>query len=81
VAWRATQSSPELSVGSEEFGEARRKYGRGFPALIGAGVVHGRVWTGAGARARTARRGCAGCHAPSMSAAVEHMAWFLLLLL
>jgi hypothetical protein len=29
----AAQSSPELSVGSGESGEARREYGRGFPAL------------------------------------------------
>jgi hypothetical protein len=36
VAWRAAQSSSELSVGLEKLSEARREYGRGFPALIGA---------------------------------------------
>jgi hypothetical protein len=49
AAWRAAQSSPELSAGSRESGEAWREYNRGFPALIGAGAVHGRAWTSAGA--------------------------------
>jgi hypothetical protein len=35
VAWRAVQSSPELSAGLEKSSEARREYDRGFPALIG----------------------------------------------
>jgi hypothetical protein len=76
AARRAAQSSPELSAGSGESGEARREYGRGFPTLIGA--VHGQAWTNASARARTAWRGCAGWRAPGMSAAVEHMAPLLL---
>jgi hypothetical protein len=33
--------------------------------FIGAGMVHGRVWISVGARARTARRGRAGCRAPA----------------
>jgi hypothetical protein len=41
----AAQSLLELSAGSGESGEARREYGRGFPALIGAGAMHGRAWT------------------------------------
>jgi hypothetical protein len=36
VAWRAAQSSPELSVGLETSSEARREHDRGFLALIGA---------------------------------------------
>jgi hypothetical protein len=80
VASRAVQSSLKLSAGYEESGEARREYDRGFLPVIGTRVVHGRVWTGAGARVRMARHGCAGWRAPSMSAAVEHVAWFLLLL-
>jgi hypothetical protein len=60
VAWRAAQSSPELSVGLEKLSEVRREYGRGFPALIGAMLCTGEcgpAWTrgrarlGAGARA------------------------------
>jgi hypothetical protein len=43
----------------------RREYGRGRAALLGAGVVHGRAWTGAGARAGVARRGRAGRHVPA----------------
>jgi hypothetical protein len=78
AAWRAAQSSPELSAGSWELGEARRKYGRGFPSLIGAGVVHGQAWTSAGARAHTAWYGCMGWRAPGMSAVVEHVAPLLL---
>jgi hypothetical protein len=46
----AAQSSLELSTGSGESGEARREYDRGFPALIGAGAVHGRAWTSAARR-------------------------------
>jgi hypothetical protein len=70
----------ELSAGSKESGGTLREYGRGFPALIGARVVHRRAWTRAGTRGRTARHGCAGWRAPGMSAAVEQVAWFLLLL-
>jgi hypothetical protein len=33
AARRVAQSSPELSVGSRESGEARREYDRGFPTL------------------------------------------------
>jgi hypothetical protein len=77
VAWQAAQSSLELSAGSEESGEVRREYDRGFPTLISVGTVHGQAWTGTGARAR---RGCVGWRAPGMSVAVEHVAWFLLLL-
>jgi hypothetical protein len=55
AARRVAQSSPELTAGSRELGEAQRKYGRGFPTLIGAGTVHeracGRARLGAGARA------------------------------
>jgi hypothetical protein len=43
AARRAAQSSPALSAGSGESGEARREYDRGFPALIGVGAVHGRA--------------------------------------
>jgi hypothetical protein len=46
-------------------------------AFKGAGAVYGRAWTRVGARALTARRGCAAWHAPGMSAAVEHVALFL----
>jgi hypothetical protein len=46
----------------------------------GAGAVYGRAWTGVGARARMARRGCVSWRAPGMSAAVEHVTRFLLLL-
>jgi hypothetical protein len=74
-ARRAAQSSPELSAGSGESGEARREYDRGFPALIGTARCTG----GRGpARARAARRGCAGWRALGMSAAVEHVAPLLL---
>jgi hypothetical protein len=60
------------SAGSGESGEARREYDRGFLALIGAGAVHGRAWTSAGARASMAWRGGVGWRAPGMSAVVEH---------
>jgi hypothetical protein len=40
-----------------------KEYGRGCTALIGAGAVHGQAWTGAGAWARTARRGHVGLRA------------------
>jgi hypothetical protein len=38
------------------------------------GAVHGRAWTGVGARACTAGRGCAHWHEPGVSAAIEHVA-------
>jgi hypothetical protein len=38
VGWRAAQSSQELSAESEESGEARREYDRGFLDLIGVGA-------------------------------------------
>jgi hypothetical protein len=66
--------SPELRAGSGELGAVRKEYGRGSAALIGMGTVHGRLWTGAGARARTARCGRAGTRARGTSAAVEHVA-------
>jgi hypothetical protein len=47
---------PELRAGSGKLGKERREYGRGRTALIGAGAVHGRAWTGAGARAGVHRR-------------------------
>jgi hypothetical protein len=59
VAWRAAQSSPELSAGLAKLSEARREYDRGFPALIdaarctggrGPAWARGRAWLGAGAR-------------------------------
>jgi hypothetical protein len=61
-----------------ESGEAWREYDRGFPALIDAGAVHGRAWTSAGARTRTAWHGCVEWREPGMSAAVEHVAPLLL---
>jgi hypothetical protein len=48
--------SSELRAGSGELGAMRREYGRGHAALRGAGVVHGRAWTGAGGRAGVHRR-------------------------
>jgi hypothetical protein len=63
--WQVTRRSPELRAGSGELGVVRREYGRGHVALIGAGAVHDRASTGAGARARTARRGRAGWRAPA----------------
>jgi hypothetical protein len=74
AAWRAAQSSPELSLGLGESVEARREYDRGFPILIDAGVVHGRVWTSVGARACTAWCGCADWRESGMSATIEHVA-------
>jgi hypothetical protein len=56
---------PELRAGSGKLGKERREYGRGRTALIGAGAVHGRAWTGAGTRAR-------GLACTGASAAVEH---------
>jgi hypothetical protein len=59
VAWRAAQSSLELSAWLEKSSEARREYGRGFPALIdaarctggrGPAWARGRARLGAGAR-------------------------------
>jgi hypothetical protein len=59
VAWRAAQSSSELSAGLKRLSEAQREYGRGFPALIDAAWCtgrHGPAWArgraqlGAGAR-------------------------------
>jgi hypothetical protein len=72
--WRVVGRSPELRAGSGEFGAVRKEYSRGRAALIGMDMVHGRVWTGAGARARTARCGRAGRRAHGTSAAVEHVA-------
>jgi hypothetical protein len=63
--WRVAGRSSELRAGSGKLGKVRREYGRGRAALIGAGAVHGRAWTGAGARARTARRGRTGWRAPA----------------
>jgi hypothetical protein len=74
ATWRAAQSSPELSVGLGESGEARREYDRGFPVLIDAGAVHGQAWTSVGAWACTAWCGCADWHEPGMLAAIEHVA-------
>jgi hypothetical protein len=54
--WRVARRSPELRAGSGELGVVRREYGRGCAALIGAGAVHGRAWTGAAARASVHRR-------------------------
>jgi hypothetical protein len=56
AAWRAAQSSPELSAGSRESGEARRS---SFCALIGAGTVHGRAWTSVGMHGLARVRGLA----------------------
>jgi hypothetical protein len=74
----AAQSSPELSAGSGESGEAWREYDQGFPALY-------RLRRGAqagvdqhGTQACTAWCGCAGWHAPGMSAMIEHVAPLLL---
>jgi hypothetical protein len=53
AAWRAAQSSSELSVGPKESGEARREYDRGFPALIGTARCtggHGPAWARGRAR-------------------------------
>jgi hypothetical protein len=38
------------------------------------GAVHGRAWTGVGARACTAGRGCANWRELGVSAAIEHVA-------
>jgi hypothetical protein len=46
--WRVTGRSLELLAGSGKLGVVRREYDRGHAALIGAGAVHGRAWTGAG---------------------------------
>jgi hypothetical protein len=54
------------------------EYDRGFPTLIDVGVVHGRAWTSAGTRRRTAWHGCTDWREPSMSATVEHVAPLLL---
>jgi hypothetical protein len=54
--WRVAGRSPELRAGSRELGAVRREYDRGCAALIGASAVHGRAWTGAGARAGVHRR-------------------------
>jgi hypothetical protein len=63
--WRVTGRSPKLRTGSGELGAVRREYDRGRAALIGAGAVHGRARTGAGGRARVARRRHAGRRAPA----------------
>jgi hypothetical protein len=59
AAWRAAQSSLELSAGLGESGEARREYDRGFPVLIDAGAVHRRAETSAGAHGLVRVRGLA----------------------
>jgi hypothetical protein len=59
AVWQAAQSSPELSAGLGESGEAWREYGRGFPVLIDAGAVHGQAWTSAGAHDLVRVRGLA----------------------
>jgi hypothetical protein len=59
AAWRAAQSSSELSAGLGESGEVQREYDRGFPVLIDAGAVHGRAWTSAGAHGLVRVRGLA----------------------
>jgi hypothetical protein len=38
------------------------------------GAVHGRAWTGVGARACTAGRGCTNYREPGVSVAIEHVA-------
>jgi hypothetical protein len=65
--WRVAGRSPKLRASSGKLGEVRREYDRGCTALIGAGTVHGRAWTSAGARAR-------GVACTGASAAVEHVA-------
>jgi hypothetical protein len=74
----AAQSSPKLSAGSGESGEARREYGRGFPALYRRRLSARAGVDQRGARARIAWCGCAGWHALGMSAAIEHVAPLLL---
>jgi hypothetical protein len=54
--WWVAGRSSGLWAGFRELGEVRREYGRGHAALIGAGAVHGRAWTGAGVRACVHRR-------------------------
>jgi hypothetical protein len=63
--WWVTGRSPELRAGSGELGTVPREYDRGHATLIGAGVLHGRAWTGAGAQVGVAQRGRAGRHAPA----------------
>jgi hypothetical protein len=54
------------------------RYGRGLGLLYRHDAVHGRSWTGVGARACTAGRGCANWREPGMSAVVEHVELLLL---
>jgi hypothetical protein len=54
------------------------RYDRGLGLLYRHGAVHGRPWTGKGARACTAGRGCANWREPGVSATVEHMEPLLL---
>jgi hypothetical protein len=54
--WRVAGRSPELWAGSGKLGAVQREYGRSRAALIGMGAVHGRAWTGAGARAGVHQR-------------------------
>jgi hypothetical protein len=72
------QSSPELSAGSGELGEARREYDRGFPALYRHRRGARAGLDQRGTQARMAWRGCAGWRALGMSAAIEHVAPLLL---
>jgi hypothetical protein len=60
-------------------GLGRTKSARGSTAealglLYRHDTVHGRAWTGVGAWACTAGRGCANWREPGVSAAIEHMA-------